>query len=68
VYKKNTYSEVATEKALRAIEGGLSKKAGSKIFGISRSTLIFRLSDKFRKTDPEPSPLLSAAEEATLVE
>jgi hypothetical protein len=38
VYKKNTYSEVATEKALRAIEGGLSKKAGSKIFGISRST------------------------------
>jgi hypothetical protein len=66
-YKK-IYSEVAVGEALRAIEGGMSKKAASKMFGIPRTTLIFRLSDKFRKIDPGPSPVLTAAEEATLVE
>lgn len=65
-YQKG-YNEDDIEKALVAIQGGLSKKAAAKLYRIPRPTLIFRLSNKFKKKEPGPSPVLTHDEEATLV-
>lgn len=66
-YRKK-YGQNAMENALAAIQNGLSKKAASKLYGIPRTTLIFRLSEKFNKTDHGPPPVLTKQEEEILVD
>jgi lambda repressor-like predicted transcriptional regulator len=67
-YKKK-YNQEAISKALEDIlNNGVSKKAASKKYGIPRSTLQFRLSQKFTKTTFGPSPILSKEEEQILVD
>lgn len=65
-YEKK-YTEEDIEGALIAIKNGMSKKKASKIFGVPRATIIFRLSNKFVKSSHGPNPVLSRNEEETLV-
>ena len=67
-YRKN-YDEKTISRALEDIlNNGLSKKAASRKYGIPRSTLQFRLSEKFTKSTFGPSPILSVDEEKMLVD
>lgn len=61
------YDEETVKKAVEAIKEGMSKKMASKKFGVPRSTLQFRLSDKFVKIRPGPTTVLSEEEEDVLV-
>ena len=62
------YDEEALIRALDDIQNnGLSKKAASKKYKIPRSTLQFRLSQKFTKTSLGPKPILSTDEEQILI-
>lgn len=65
-YKKR-YCEEAVEKALEEIRNGASKKATALKYGIPRATLHFRLSEKFKKTEKGPCPILTKKEEESLV-
>ncbi|KAJ8917899.1 hypothetical protein NQ315_002591 [Exocentrus adspersus] len=65
-YKK-CYSEAGLSSALDAVRKGMSKKEASKLYGIPRGTLQFRLSDKFKKCGHGPPPVLSSEEENLLV-
>lgn len=66
-YKKK-YEDVDLERALEAIQKGMSKREASKRFGVPRGTLQFRLRGNITKTRPGPPTVLSNAEEDTLVE
>lgn len=67
-YRK-TYDEGTISRALEDIlNNGLSKKAASRKYGIPRSTLQFRLSQKFSKSTFGPRPILSNDEEQILVD
>lgn len=60
--------EEKIKEAIKEIEeNGMSKKKASKIFGIARSTLQFRMGRTFKKTGYGPVPYLSHDEENVLV-
>ncbi|KAJ8974948.1 hypothetical protein NQ317_016181 [Molorchus minor] len=62
------YDETTISKALDDIlNNDISKKAASKKYKIPRSTLQFRLGQKFTKTTLGPNPVLSKEEEEILV-
>lgn len=61
------YCEKDMQKALEAVKTqGLSKKAAAKLYGVPRTTLIFRLCSKFSKARKGPQTVLSTAEEDCL--
>lgn len=62
------YDESSLEKAVIAVKNGMPKKTASREFGIPRSTLQFRMSEKFSKKEHGPRPILSKEEETLLVE
>lgn len=66
--KKDSYTEESLRNALHEIRQGMSFKAASKQFGVPRSTLEFRMSNKFNKTSHGSSPVLSNDEETILVQ
>lgn len=53
--------------AIEAVKGGMSKKAAAKRFGITRSTIQYRLGEKVKSPVYEPSTILTREEEDTLV-
>lgn len=61
------YSESDIQKAVEAVRNGMPKKAASKTFNVPRSTIQFRLSDKFVKSRPGPNTVLTEEEEDILV-
>lgn len=61
------YSCDNIKKAIDAVNNGMSKHKASAMYGIPRSTLIFRLSSKFTKARPGPASILTIEEEKTLV-
>ncbi|KAI4463240.1 tc5 transposase dna-binding domain [Holotrichia oblita] len=62
------YSEENLQKALQAVNGGMSKIKASELYNVPRSTIQFRLSNKFsNKTSHGPSPYLTEVEEDVLV-
>ncbi|KAJ8970937.1 hypothetical protein NQ317_016746 [Molorchus minor] len=63
--QKNTAEKI--QKALNEIKRGLSKKAVAKKFGIPRSTLQFRLGNRFKKIRHGPNTYLTEEEEYTIV-
>lgn len=65
--RKDSYNEEKLQKALEEVKKGISFKAASRMYGIPRSTLQFRLSNKYTKTSHGPAPILSKEEESTLV-
>lgn len=62
------YSEDLVQKALQDIKSGESKKSTARKYGIPRSTLQFRLSQKFKKVRKGPATYLTATEETLLNE
>ncbi|KAF2885915.1 hypothetical protein ILUMI_20258 [Ignelater luminosus] len=67
LYRK-TYTEANITHALDAINHGMSKRKSAAVFNIPRSTLQFCLSENFVKSKHGPNPVLSVAEENTLVD
>ncbi|KAF2889822.1 hypothetical protein ILUMI_16351 [Ignelater luminosus] len=67
LYRK-TYTEANITHALDAINHGLSKRKAAAVFNFPRSTLQFRLSENVVKSKHGPNPVLSVAEENTLVD
>lgn len=66
-YKK-MYDEEAMQQALDCVRNkSMSQKKAAETYKVSRSSLQFRLSKKFKKTSYGPSPILSPDEEKTLV-
>lgn len=63
-----TYSEETVQKALSAVRRGISKKAAARKYGIPRSTIQFRLGEKFKKVRHGPNTYLTDVEEETLVQ
>lgn len=57
------YDEATIEKALDEIRSGAAIKSTARKFGLPRSTLQFRLSQKFKKTRPGPVTVLTSKEE-----
>lgn len=55
------------KKALEAVKNGMPKKTAAKKFALARSTIQYRLSDKFKSPGFGPGAYLSEEEEATLV-
>jgi len=66
--KKSVYSEENLQKALKDINNGRSIKSAAIHYSIPRSTLHFRLSNKYVKSSKGPKPILSEAEENLLVD
>lgn len=67
-YEKS-YSEDDVLRALESIRNGMSQRKATQEFGVPRSTLQFRVSDKFRnKTSHGPNPVLSPDEESRIEE
>lgn len=66
--KKKTYDEEILQKALHDIKRGTPKKTVSKKYGIPRSTLQFRMSEKFTKIRRGPRTILSELEEQLITE
>ncbi|KAJ8945467.1 hypothetical protein NQ314_009219 [Rhamnusium bicolor] len=54
--------------ALKAVEEGMPKLKASKIFGVPRATIQFRMSEKFKKPGYGPDTYLSKNEEKLLVD
>lgn len=54
--------------AVQAVKSGMPKLKASKIFGIPRATIQFRMGDKFKKPGYGPETYLTTEEEKTLVE
>lgn len=54
--------------ALQAVRDGMPKLKASKMFGIPRATIQFRMGDKFKKPGYGPATYLTKEEEAMLVE
>ncbi|KAK9680225.1 CENP-B N-terminal DNA-binding domain [Popillia japonica] len=65
-YKKK-YTEKDVASTLNTIKNGVSKEQAAKLYGVPRATIQFRLSNKFTKASPGPSPILTASDEDTLV-
>lgn len=65
--ESKTYNEIKIQEALNEIKRGMCKKTVAKKFGIPRSTLQFRLSDKFKKIRHGPNTYLTAEEEEIIV-
>ncbi|XP_049860339.1 uncharacterized protein LOC126354618 [Schistocerca gregaria] len=65
--RKDSYSEESLQKALQEVKKGFSFNAASRMYGIPRSTLQLRLSNKYTKPSHGPAPILSTEEENTLV-
>lgn len=66
--EKKKYTEENLIKALNAIrDDGMPKNKAATTFGIPRSTLQFRLSEKFKKPGYGPETVLTANEEKELV-
>ena len=61
------YSCDNIKKAIDAVNNGMSKRKASAVYGIPRSTLIFRLSSKYIKERPGLVSILTVEEEKTLV-
>lgn len=64
---QKSYCEESVQKALDEIKNGASKKATALKYGVPRATLQFRLSEKFKKTEKGPCPILTKEEEQSLV-
>lgn len=65
-YEKK-YSEGDIQKALKAIDNGMSQRKAAAQFNVPRATLQFRVGEKFRqKTSHGPDPVLTADEENSL--
>lgn len=64
--KNQCYTEEALQRAIIEIKNGGKKKTVAAKFGIPRSTLQFRLSDKFKKIRKGPNTYLTTEEEAKL--
>lgn len=59
-----TYSEETLTKALSEIRmGKISKHTAAKLYGIPRSTILFRFGKYFSKARPGPETFLSSEEE-----
>ena len=52
-----TEREEIINAAIEAINDGMPKNQASKIFGVPRSTLQFRMSSKFKKPGYGPRPI-----------
>nr|CAH7742610.1 unnamed protein product [Callosobruchus chinensis] len=59
--------EQKLENALEAVAKGMSKKTAAKRFGIPRSTIQYRLSDKFKSPGYGPPTVLTNKEEEILI-
>nr|CAI5827091.1 unnamed protein product [Callosobruchus analis] len=64
---KDKEREQKLENALEAVTKGMSKKAAAKRFGIPRSTIQYRLSDKFKSPGYGPPTVLTSKEEEILI-
>lgn len=65
--KYERISEEQLHKALQAVEDGMSIRKAAIMFGVKRSTIQFRRSNKFRnKTTFGPRPILTEPEEKSL--
>lgn len=65
--KKPAYTEETLQKAIQDIQNGMSKKATAKKYNIPRTTIIYRLSDDFKKPGFGPPTILTKDEENLLV-
>lgn len=64
---KFNYSKKDLDAAILDVKNGMSKNAAAKKHGVPRSTIQFRLGDKFVKEELGPPPILTKEEESTLV-
>lgn len=62
------YTEQNIQRAIEAIRSGMPKKQAAMKFQVPRSTLQFRLSQKFVKSSNGPAPILTSREEEILIE
>ncbi|CAI6374141.1 unnamed protein product [Macrosiphum euphorbiae] len=66
--KSDTFSDSNLAAAIIAVDGGMSKKAAAKQFGVARSTIQFRIKNRDKETfSCGPSSVLSVEEEKSLV-
>jgi len=65
-YEKK-YTEENIQKAVDTIRRGMSQRTASRMFGVPRSTIQFRMSGAFVKSTPGPSPVLTRNGEEDLV-
>ncbi|KAF6213605.1 hypothetical protein GE061_011326 [Apolygus lucorum] len=69
VIKRRRYSEESLQKATEAVKQGLmSQKHAEKTFGVPRSTIQFRLSDKFSRSALGRPTILTKEEEEEIQE
>lgn len=59
--------EESIAQAFQAVKEGMPKLKASKLFGVPRATIQFRLSEKFKKPGYGPSTYLTKEEEQSLV-
>lgn len=67
-YSKRYEEQTVVEAIDDVLKNNISKKAASKMYSISRSTLQFRLSKRFKKIGHGPPSVLLMEEENVLVE
>jgi len=65
--KKGVYSKVDLEKAIQDVQKGLSYRSASEKYGIPKSTIEFKIKNPGTKDSFGPSPVLTLAEENSLV-
>jgi len=64
----DSFSDSNLAAAIIAVDGGMSKKAAAKQFGVARSTLQFRMKNRNKETfSCGPSSVLSVKEEKSLI-
>lgn len=63
---KFNYKREALEAALADVRNGMAKSAAAKKHGVPRSTIQFRLGNKFSTEELGPPPILTKEEETTL--
>lgn len=61
------YSEEQMKKAIDAVKSGMSNRKAASLYGVPRTTLLFRMSSKFTKTRLGPQTILTTEEETLLV-
>ncbi|XP_072375131.1 uncharacterized protein [Diabrotica undecimpunctata] len=63
----NREREEKIHKAVEAVKDGMSKLKASKLYGVPRSTIQFRMGNKFKKPGFGPASYLTKEEESILV-
>lgn len=66
-FVRNREREEKIKNAVEAVRNGMAKKAAAKSFGIARSTIQYRLSEKFKSPGYGPPTILTSEEEDILV-